>query len=72
MPEGSGFATNSRGGLSAFSNTFQVQFAPCPPSSKSMGAFCEKPIKVISKIKIVVSDFIIVILVYYKLVKVIF
>ena len=38
-PDISGLAMISTGGLVAFSNTVQVQFAPCPPGSKFIGAF---------------------------------
>ena len=43
MPDGSGLAIISNGGLVAFSNTAQVQVAPNPPGSKLMGAFGPAP-----------------------------
>ena len=39
IPDGSGFATISKGGLVSFSNTVHVQSAPYPSVSKSIGAF---------------------------------
>ena len=38
IPDAFGFATNSSGGFESFSKTFQVQFAPCPDVSKSIGS----------------------------------